>query len=136
MDGILDIGRIMTTNVEYIQKILYEYYIEYLTDKKSKDKYYFYNNTHNVDFNDKQIYWYLSQMGIITIKCQNQKQAALLDIAMEVLFMQKDSHFKYYLDYYFDDVLKNHSFAYIPGIHLLVSDFWNWEFYQFLQLLL
>lgn len=103
MKSKLNIEKIQNTDVEYIQQILYDYYIKNLNENK-KQQYYFYNRVHNVDFTDKDIYWTLSQMGVITIKCSNQNQAVLLDIMLEVLFMKNKSYFKYYLDGYFDNM--------------------------------
>ncbi len=108
METKLDIDKIENRDVEYIQQLLYDYYMKYLNKKKEGETLgYYYISIHNVDFNDKEIYWYLSEMNIITIECYNQEQAILLDLMLEILFMKKESYFKYYLDWYFDSMTED-----------------------------
>ena len=87
---------------KYIRQLLYNYILNFPVSDKENG--YYYNRVHNVYFNDEQIYWVLSQTHVIAIESPSQNLAILLDIALEVIFMQKDSHFKYYRDLYFENM--------------------------------
>ncbi len=103
MEDKLDVEKINDTDIEYILQILHDYYMKFL-NKTNRKLGYFYTTIIDYGFNDDQFYWSLCDMKIITIECNNRKQATLLDIMLEVLFMQNESFFKYYLDWYFESM--------------------------------
>ncbi len=94
-------------NPEYIKSILFNYINKNIDKKNNSDKkssLYFYNQINDINFTGGEVYWTLSQKGIITIKSCSPEEAIILDIALEVLFMDTESCFHYYMDIYYKNI--------------------------------